>query len=220
MHCTGDALYPLAQARYVAERVSRAKFVELEGTDHFMFAENGERVADEIEEFVAGQRSGTASHRRLAAVLFTDVAESTERDVELGDRRWRALLEAHDTETRRLVERHRGSFAKSTGDGFLAVFDGPQAALAAAVAIRDATAGLGLRVRAGTHTGEIEQRSDDVSGIAVHIAARVLAAAEPGEIVATRTVRDLVTGSQLKFIDHGMRTLKGLDEPWQLYRLA
>ena len=220
VHCAGDPLFPVAHGRYVAAHIPDAKFVELDGVDHFPWVENGEQLADELEEFVTGQRSGTASHRRLATVMFTDLAESTRHDVELGDRRWRALLEAHDAFARVQIERHRGTLVKSTGDGSLAVFDGPQAAIAAAAAMRNAAADVGLQLHAGIHVGEIEQRPDDIAGIAVHIAARLTGVAERDEILVTRTVRDLVTGSGLTFVDRGEHKLKGVDEPWRLYEVT
>ncbi|MEQ1785565.1 MAG: adenylate/guanylate cyclase domain-containing protein [Acidimicrobiales bacterium] len=220
LHCTGDALYPVAHGRAVADLIPDARFVELAGTDHLFFAENGERVADEVEEFVTGRRSGTATHRRLAAVLFTDLVGSTSRDQELGDRRWRALLEAHDAMVAALVDRHRGTLIKSTGDGCLAVFDGPQAAIASAEAIRSATTSLGLQVRAGIHTGEIEHRGDDIAGLAVHIAARVMSQAPASTIFVTRTVKDLVAGSQIHFADRGAHDLKGINEAWHLYEVS
>jgi len=220
VHCSGDPLFPVDHGRYVARHIRDATFVELEGIDHFPFVESGELIADELEEFVTGHRSGTTSHRRLAAVLFTDLTGSTRHDVELGDRRWRALLEAHDAMTRTQVERHRGEFVKSTGDGCLAVFDGPQAAIAAATDMRRGSTEMGLQLHAGIHAGEVEQRRDDIAGIAVHIAARLAAVAERDQILVTRTVRDLVSGSGLTFVDRGEHDLKGIDERWRLYEVA
>jgi class 3 adenylate cyclase len=220
LHCTGDMVFPLAHGRYVADHIRGATFTEIDGTDHFPFAENGDRFADELEEFITGRRSGTDSHRRLATVLFTDLADSTRHGSELGDRRWRDLLEAHDQMIGIHVERHRGELVKSTGDGCLALFNGPQAAIAAAETIRTTASGLGLQIYAGIHTGEVEQRQEDIAGLAVHIAARVVSAAAPGEILVTRTVRDLVTGSDLEFADRGSHTLKGFDEAWNLFAVC
>lgn len=220
MHCTGDQLYPLTHGRYVADHIEGARFLEVEGTDHFMFAENGERVADEIEEFVTGSRSGPLPHRRLATVLFTDIVGSTQRSAELGDRRWRSLLEAHDAVLGVQVERHRGRVVKMTGDGCLAVFDGPRHAILAAEEIRHATLAIGLEVRAGIHTGEIEFRGDDLAGLAVHIGARVAALAGPHEVLVSSTVKDLVVGSGMEFANRGSHALKGVPGEWQLYAVG
>ena len=220
MHCTGDQLYPLTHGRYVADHIEGARFLEVEGTDHFMFAENGERVADEIEEFVTGSRSGPLPHRRLGTVLFTDIVGSTQRSAELGDHRWRSLLEAHDAVLGVQVERHRGRVVKMTGDGCLAVFDGPRHAILAAEEIRHATLAIGLEVRAGIHTGEIEFRGDDLAGLAVHIGARVAALAGPHEVLVSSTVKDLVVGSGMEFANRGSHALKGVPGEWQLYAVG
>jgi len=221
IHTSGDQLYPAPQGRYVSDNIPGARFVELEGTDHFFFAEQGDRVADEIEEFVVGHLSETVADRRLATVLFTDIVGSTERSSELGDRAWRALLEAHDATVRALVDRHGGRLVKTLGDGCLAAFDGPRRGVVAAEAIIAASATLGLDVRAGLHSGEVEVlQTGDIAGIAVHIASRVASAASPGQILVTRTVRDLVIGSELAFTDQGEHRLKGVDEPWLLYARA
>jgi class 3 adenylate cyclase len=217
MHCTGDQLYPVTHGRFVADHVQGARFLEVAGTDHFFFAENGERVADELEEFVTGSRSGPAPHRRLATVLFTDVVDSTQRSAELGDQRWHALLEAHDAVLAVQVERHRGRVVKTTGDGCLAVFDGPRQAILAAEAIREAMVAIGLEVRAGVHTGEVEFRDEDLAGLAVHIGARVAALASSGEVLVSSTVKDLVVGSGMVFASRGTHTLKGVPGEWQLY---
>jgi class 3 adenylate cyclase len=217
LHCRGDALYPVAHGRFIAEHIRDARFVELPGSDHFGFVENGERVAGEIEEFVTGRRSSHVGDRRLATLLMTDVVGSTQRLAEIGDSRWRALLEAHDRVLRDLVERHRGRVVDTAGDGCLAMFDGPRDALFAADAIECEAGTLGLAVRAGVHTGEIEQRGDGIAGIAVHIAARVSALAGAGEILTTRTVRDLVAGSGITMSERGTHTLKGVPETWDLF---
>jgi class 3 adenylate cyclase len=156
----------------------------------------------------------------LATVLFTDIVGSTEQAERLGDRRWRGLLDVHDDAARRLVERHGGRLVKTTGDGILATFDGPGRALRCASALMDELDGVGLRLRAGVHTGEVELRDGDVGGIAVHIAARVLAEAQPSEVLASRTVRDLVVGSDVELADRGTHRLKGVAEAWQLFALA
>ena len=220
MHCTGDLLYPMTHGRFVADHIDGARFLEVEGTDHFFFAENGERVADEIEEFVTGCRSGPASQRRLATVLFTDIVGSTQRSAELGDHRWRALLEAHDAVLGVQVEHHRGRVVKMTGDGCLAVFDGPRQAIVAAEAVRDAMAAMGVGVRAGVHTGEIDFRGDDLGGLAVHIGARVAGLADPDEVLVSSTVKDLVVGSGLEFADRGSHALKGVPGEWHLFAVG
>jgi class 3 adenylate cyclase len=220
MHSTGDLLYPMTHGRFVADHIEGARFLEVEGTDHFFFAENGERVADEIEEFVTGCRSGPASQRRLATVLFTDIVGSTQRSAELGDHRWRALLEAHDAVLGVQVERHRGRVVKMTGDGCLAVFDGPRQAILAAEAVRDAMAAMGVVVRAGVHTGEIDFRGEDLAGLAVHIGARVAGLADPDEVLVSSTVKDLVVGSGLEFADRGSHALKGVPGQWHLFAVG
>ncbi len=220
MHCTGDQLYPLSHGRYVADHIEGARFLEIDGTDHFLFAENGERVADEIEEFVTGTRSGAAPQRRLATVLFTDIVGSTQRSAELGDERWRSLLEAHDAALGVQVQRHRGRVVKMTGDGCLAVFDGPRQAILAAGDICQAMSVLGLETRAGVHTGEIEFRGDDLAGLAVHIGARVSALATTNEILVSSTVKDLVIGSGMDFADRGSHILKGVPGNWHLYAIS
>jgi pimeloyl-ACP methyl ester carboxylesterase len=217
MHCRDDQLYPVSHGRFVADRIQGAEFLEVPGTDHFFFAENGERVADELEEFVTGSRSGAAPHRRLATVLFTDIVGSTKRSADLGDRRWHALLEAHDAVLAGQVERHRGRVVKTTGDGCLAVFDGPRQAILAAEAVRDALVAIGLEVRAGVHTGEVEFRGEDLAGLAVHIGARVSAIAGLGEVLVSSTVKDLVVGSGMAFVARGSHTLKGVPGEWDLY---
>lgn len=220
LHTVGDAVYPITHGRYVAEHIAGARFVELSGTDHFCYAESGDRVVAEIEEFVTGAHTWPAADRRLASILFTDVVDSTRHLAEVGDGRWRALLDAHDQLIDVEVERHRGRVVARTGDGCVALFDGPREALLCGRAILTGAEQLGLELRAGTHTGEIELRGDDIAGMAVHLAARVSACAGPGELLATRTVRDLVAGSTFFFVDVGERELKGIPERWELYRLA
>ena len=183
----------------LADRIPGAKFVELEGADHLFFTGDADTLLDEIEEFLTGVRPLPAVERVLATVLFTDIVDSTKRAVQLGDERWKELLGRHDAHVRRQLERFHGREVNTTGDGFLAWFDGPARAIRCAMAIRDALRGLGLEVRAGVHTGEVELRDDDISGIAVHVAARVAAAAGAGEVLVSRIVVDLVAGSGLSF---------------------
>lgn len=209
-----------AHSRYLAEQIPDAELVTLPGADIFFGADD--RVADEISRFVAGStgdRNPRYADRVLAAVLFTDLVASTERLVEMGDGRWRALLDEHDAIVRRHVARHSGRLVKNTGDGALATFSGPARAVHAAMAIREEVTRLGVEIRSGIHTGEIELRGDDVGGVAVHLAARVMDVASAGEIVVSRTVKDLATGAGLTLEDRGEHRLKGIDEPWRLYRV-
>ena len=205
----------------MASGIPGAKFVELDGEDHFPYVGDTGAVAAEVEEFLTGQRhEAVVSERILATTLLTDIVASTERAVEIGDSAWRQLLDAHDELATRQLRRCRGRLVKSTGDGILATFDGPARAINCATAMRDGVRALGLEIRAGLHTGEIELRGDDIGGIAVHIAARVLGEAEPGEVLVSRTLTDLVAGSGLRFEDRGEHELKGVAEKWQLFATA
>jgi class 3 adenylate cyclase len=217
LHRRGFGLVPIEQGRFLAEHIAGARLVELPGADVDLSWEPPELALDSIEEFLTGVRRGAAPSRVLATVLFTDVVGSTERAAQLGDRRWRALLGVHDDLGRRLVDEFNGQLVKTTGDGILATFDGPGRAIRCAAALRDELAGIGLQLRAGLHTGEIELRDADVGGIAVHIASRVMASAAPGEIRTSRTVRDLVVGSDITLDDLGPQPLKGIEGTWQLF---
>jgi class 3 adenylate cyclase len=194
--------------------------VELPGTDVSIIWETPELVLDQVEEFVTGVRRIAEPTRVLAAVLFTDIVGSTEQAARLGDRRWRQLLDIHDELAARLVQEAGGRLVKTTGDGILATFDGPARGIRCAAEFRDELRGMGLQLRAGLHAGEVELRDSDVGGIAVHIAARVMAAAAAGEILASRTVHDLVVGSDLALEDSGTHPLKGVEGSWQLFALA
>src|SRR5439155_23134667 len=201
-----------------------AKLVELDGPDHVYYVgDNAMQIADLVADFTARPgteaRSTTASRRMLATILFTDIVDSTSRASELGDKGWRELLEAHDATVRREVARFRGSEVKSLGDGFLILFDGPARAIHCAQAITEAMAPLGIKVRAGLHTGEVERTEADVLGIAVHLAARIMSTASAGEVVISRTVKDLVAGSGIGFDDAGEHCLKGIEEKWQLFKV-
>ena len=178
---------------------------------------NGELFAGEIEEFLTGARRADLSHRVLATVLFTDIVDSTLRAIEMGDQQWRSLLDQHDRLAQREIARFGGRLIKSTGDGVLATFDVPGRAIHAARAMRDAVHQIGLQIRAGLHVGEIELRGDDVAGVAVHVAARVAATAEADEILVSSTVKELVAGSGLEFVDRGEHDLKGVPGSWHLY---
>jgi class 3 adenylate cyclase len=197
-----------------------ARLVELPGDDHSLWYERPELAMAEVQEFLTGVRPVIEPDRVLTTVLFTDVVDSTRRAAELGDRRWRDLLDRHHAAVRAELARFRGREVKTTGDGFLATFDGPARAVRGAEAIGAAVRTLGLELRAGLHTGEIELLGDDVGGIAVHIAARVAALAGPGEVLVSSTARDLVAGSGLRFEDRGMHRLKGVPDEWRLFALA
>ena len=218
VHSDGDPLLPVLHGRYLGNNIPGARYVETEGDFHMTWYPEDAAFLDEIEAFLTGERHAVADiDRVLATMLFTDIVSSTEQAAELGDARWRELLDRHDELAGREVERHRGIVVKSTGDGLLARFDGPARAVACAGVIRDEVAGLGLRTRAGAHTGEVELRGDDVAGIAVHIASRVADLAGPGEVLVSRTVKDLVTGSGLAFEERGEHVLKGVPDRWHLY---
>ena len=216
LHRRGDRIVDVAQGRAVAERIPGARFVELGGEDHLPFAGDADAILDEVQGFVTGVRPTARSDRILATVLFTDIVGSTERAAELGDVRWRDLLGQHRHVVRELLDRHRGHEIVTTGDGFLARFDGPARAIRCAREIRESTAPLGIEIRAGLHTGEVEVIGDDIGGIAVHIGARVSALARSGEILVSRTVVDLVAGSGLEFDDRGEHQLKGVPGTWRL----
>jgi class 3 adenylate cyclase len=220
VHRTGDRMARAGQARYMAEQIPGAKYVELPGDDHIPWVGDADAIVDEVEEFLTGARPGAEPDRVLATVLFTDVVGSTERAAELGDRRWRDLLDSHHAVVRKELSRFRGREVSTAGDGFLATFDGPARAIRCAGAITEAVKPLGLEVRAGLHTGEIELMGDDVAGLAVHIAARVAASAGPGETLASSTVKDLVAGSGIRFVDRGPHTLKGIPDEWRLFTVV
>jgi class 3 adenylate cyclase len=205
-----------AHARYLAEHIPQATLVELPGEDNLMYTGDSDAVIGEIEEFLTGVRHAAAGERVLATVLFTDIVGSTERAAELGDRRWRDLLDAHDQAVRRQLERFRGREVNTVGDAFVATFDGPGRAIQCACAIRDAVRTLGIEVRAGLHTGEIEVRGGDVAGMAVHIGARVAASAGPNEVLVSSAVPPLVAGSKIEFVDRGEHELKGVPGTWRL----
>ncbi|GAC1606010.1 MAG: hypothetical protein NVS3B21_35680 [Acidimicrobiales bacterium] len=204
----------------LAKHIPEAKFVELEGEDYLFFAGDSTPVLDAIEEFLTGELPRHDSDRILATVMFTDIVGSTDHLARVGDRAWKATLTAHDALVAREIERHRGRQINTTGDGVLATFDGPGRAVRCARAIIQAVRSLGVEVRAGVHTGEIELRGDDVGGIGVHIAARVSTLAGPSEVLVSRTVTDLVAGSGIEFEDRGERELKGIPGGWRVYSVV
>ncbi len=221
LHRAGDPFIDVRHSRYLAEHIPGARYIELPGNESLPFASGRASEIDEVEEFLTGARRGPEAERILATVMFGDIVDSTRRAAEMGDRRWRTMLESLESAVGRELSRFRGRAVKKLGDGFLATFDGPARAIRCARAIRDvAGADYGLDVRCGLHTGEIELIGDDVGGIAVHIAARVVACAEAGEVLVSGTVKDLVVGSGLEFADRGERELKGVPGHWRLWRVA
>ena len=220
LHRTGYPILPIEHARFLAQQIPDAKLIELPGADATLPHQAADVVLDHVEAFLRNLRRPAVPDRVLATVLFTDIVASTEQASRLGDRRWRELLEVHDELARRLVEEFGGQLVKTTGDGILATFDGPGRGIRCAAALRDELGGIGLRIRAGLHTGEVELRDGDVGGIAVHIAARVMGTAGPNEILTSGTVRDLVVGSNTVLEDRGSRPLKGVEGTWRLFALA
>jgi pimeloyl-ACP methyl ester carboxylesterase/class 3 adenylate cyclase len=220
MHREGDRVVRVEAARYIAERIHGAKYVELPGPDHFPWVGDTDAILDEVEEFVTGARRGREPDRVLATVMFTDIVGATERAVALGDRRWRDLLDSHHTVIREQLTRFRGREIDTAGDGFLAAFDGPARGVRCAGAIVREIRRLGLEIRAGLHTGECEILGDKLSGIAVHTGARVASLAGAGEVLVSSTVKDLVAGSGIAFEDRGIKMLKGLPGEWHLYAVA
>src|SRR5262245_6264298 len=220
LHRTDDDAANVEASRYMAERIPGARFVELPGADHLPFLGDADTVLDLTQEFLTGTMPTHEPDRVLATIMFTDIVDSTVRAAELGDRRWKETVEAHNDAIRRSLSLNRGREVRFTGDGFLATFDGPARAVRCADQIRREVASLGLDLRIGLHTGEFEIQGSDLGGIAVHIAARVMAEAGAGEIVCSRTVKDLTEGSGLVYQDLGERALRGVPDPWRLYRVV
>ena len=219
LHRRGEVV-PLEYGRELAAKIPEARLVELDGVDHWPGVGDIKSITGEVEEFLTGQRHDHAVDRVLATVLFTDIVDSTRRATELGDQRWRELLERHDEITRAEITRFRGRVIKHTGDGFLATFDGPTRALRCATTLAERMPELGIDVRSGLHTGECEPRGDDIGGIAVHIGARIAALGNAGEVLVSGTVKDLVNGSGIAFQDRGTHVLKGIRGEWRLYAPA
>ncbi len=217
LHRKDDAYIRVGNGRYLAQHIAGAKFVEVPGKDHLFHVGETGVILESIEEFLTGRHEAAEEDRVLATVLFADIVGSTERAAQLGDRAWRDLLEGYYGVVRREVVHFRGREVDTVGDGFFAAFDGPARAIRSACAIRDAAAGIGLIVRLGLHTGECEKVGEKVGGLAVHIGARVAGHAQPGEVLVSRTVRDLVAGSGIQFAERGTRTLKGVPGEWALY---
>lgn len=215
-----DTVIDARHARYVADHIPDARYVELPGDDNAILAGDLDVLLDTLEEFLTGSRPARESERVLATVLFTDICSSTQHAAEMGDHRWRELLESHEQLVRDQLERFDGVEIKTLGDGFLATFDGPARAVRCALAIAEGSPSTGVKIRAGIHTGEVERVRGDVAGLAVNIAARVVACAGPGEVLVSRTVTDLVAGSGLAFEDRGAHELKGVPGEWQLFAAA
>lgn len=220
LHTTGDRFVPVEHSRYLHAHIDGSRLVEIPGGDHHLTGSSGEQLVEEIAEFITGSRPAPRSERVLATVMFTDIVGSTARAADLGDRRWRHLLDSYDDVVRAELSRFRGVEIKATGDGTLATFDGPARAIDCACAIRDAVRPLGIEVRGGVHTGEIELRGEDIGGIAVHLGARVATLGEPSEILVSSTVTDLVAGSGIQYADRGRHELKGVPGIWQLYAVG
>jgi class 3 adenylate cyclase len=219
LHRRTDALVSVERGRELAALIPGAKYVEYPEGDHIPFTGDAETVLGDIQEFITGERESSAAdlERILATVMFTDIVDSTRSAAEMGDQQWRRLLDSHDRIAKQSVEKHRGNLIKTTGDGILATFDGPGRAVRCALALEAAGKQIGLPLRAGLHTGEIELRGRDVGGIAVHAAARVMAHCAPGEVLVSRVVTDLVAGAGLKFAERGSHELKGLPGRWDLF---
>ena len=214
---TGNRIVPVEQSRQAARAIEGAKFVELPGTDHGIFSEGVDLLLDEVEEFLTGVRSGVDPDRMLTTLVFTDIVNSTDRAAEVGDRRWRDLLDQHHELTRGELRRFGGHEVSTTGDGFFATFDRPISAVRCALALVDAMPSIGLQIRAGVHTGEVEVRGSDLGGLAVHIAARIMGTAGDGEVLVSSTVKDLLAGSEVDFSDRSEHELKGVPGTWRLF---
>jgi class 3 adenylate cyclase len=217
LHRRDNALVSRESSRYLADNIAGARLVELAGADYGLGLGDVDGLVDEVEEFLTGARGGADPDRRLATVLFTDIVGSTEAAAALGDKRWKEILAMHNLVSSRQLSRYQGRLVNTTGDGVVATFDGPARAIRAALAIRDAVRGLGIEVRAGLHTGEIEMVGADIGGLGVHIAARVMDLAPPGSVMVSRTVKDLAGGSGFEFEDAGTHELKGIPDSWQVY---
>ncbi len=217
IHRTGDLDHNVGGSRYMAQQIRGAKYIELSGVDHLPWVGDQDSILDEVEEFLTGVRRGPEPDRVLATVLFTDIVGSTEQATAVGDRRWRDLLEGYHAIVRKEIDRFRGREIDTAGDGVFAAFDGPARAIRCACAVHDAVRHLGIQIRAGLHTGEVEIMGDNVGGIAVHIGARVASQAGAGEVLVSSTVKDLVAGSGIEFEDRGIQSLKGVPGEWRLF---
>jgi len=217
VHRSETLVPPLAHGRYLAEHIAGARFVEVPGRDYSVVVGDSDTLLDPVEEFLTGTRSAGSANRALATLVFADIVGSTEQLVELGDRRWRQLLEVEEGIVARQLSRHGGRLVDTAGDSVFATFEGPARAVGFALALREAVRAIGLTLRVGIHVGEVERRQERLAGLAVHIASRIADRAEAGEILVSRTVRDLAVGAPIQFAEHGTHTLRGVPEPWQLY---
>ena len=220
LHRDNPDFSPIGHAHYLAEHIAGSHFVELPGEEALYWVGDTAPMLDEIEEFITGVRGGSDAERLLTTIVFTDIVGSTERAAQLGDDRWRDLLDNHDTIVRHQLQRFGGREVNTAGDGFVATFSSPSAALGCSDEIVDAVRVLGIEVRVGIHAGEVEVRGADIAGMAVHIAARVAALAGSSEVLVSSTVRDIVTGSRHRFADRGERALKGVPGHWRMYALV
>jgi class 3 adenylate cyclase len=220
MHRTGDRMLPIEASRYLAANIPGARYVELPGADHFWFSGDADAVLNEVEEFLTGMRARIEPDRVLGTMLFTDIVGSTEHAAELGNARWADLVQSHFQLLRRELSRFRGNEIHTTGDGILATFDGPARAVRCGCAMRDAVRPLGLEIRVGLHTGEYELIGQEIAGVAIHIAARVMSKAGASEVWVSSTVKDLIAGSGIEFLDRGMHMLKGVPGEWHLYHVS
>lgn len=217
LHRRGNRWWPLEGARWLAEEIPDAALVELDGVDNYWWSGPADEIVDHIERFLLGAPASAPSQRELMTIMFTDIVESTSTATRLGDVRWRALLDQHDSVTMQELSRHGGTFIKNLGDGFLVKFDGPATAIRAAGELHHALRRVGVQVRVSIHTGEVERRGQDISGVAVHLAARMLDAAEPSETVVSSVIKGLVAGSGIGFVPRGRHRFKGIDEVWELH---
>lgn len=220
LHRTGNAWWPIEGARWLAQRIESAQLVELAGADNYWWSGDADRVVDEIERFLLGTHTSRPSERELLTVMFTDIVDSTATATRLGDTRWRTVLDQHDAVTISEIERHGGTALKNLGDGYLIKFDGPAVAIRAAFDLRDALRRSNVQLRIAIHTGEVERRAGDISGVAVHLASRMLTVAEPDDIVVSGVVRGLVAGSGITFEPRGVHEFKGLPDRWELHRVT
>ncbi|MBL8894524.1 MAG: adenylate/guanylate cyclase domain-containing protein [Rhizobiales bacterium] len=220
LHRTGDMAVNIEEGRLLARHIPGAKLVELPGRDHLWWVGDWETIASEVEEFITGERRTAEPDRVLLTVLFTDIVDSTRRAAMLGDQRWKELLDSHNVMMRSQIDRFRGRAIKNLGDGFLAVFDGPARAINCALSASREIQKFGLDIRSALHTGEVELIGEDIGGIAVHTAARVLGKCAPCEVWTSRTVRDLVAGSKFKFTDQGLHELRGIEGEWPLFSVV
>jgi class 3 adenylate cyclase len=220
LHRADDRILDVQHGRYLAEHIQDARYRELAGADHYPYMSDAESILDEVQEFLTGVRPAPEVDRVLCTLLFTDIVGSTQRAAAIGDHAWKEVLAQHHAVVRSQLERYRGNEIDTTGDGFLATFDGPARAVRCAIAIREAVRTIGLRIRAGVHTGECEFMGDNIGGLAVHIGARVGALASENEILVSSTVKDLVAGSGLSFEDRGTHALRGVPEPWRIFAVS